>query len=317
MTQETRAGSPDAGPQVRGRSGARAVARFARLAAALLMGGLAAAVVQSGCSGTLPVARDIPRADCAKTSTDALTLMTFNIRVGFGDGRSGVRPQYLAFARKDLAPIIASIRSLNPDIVALQEVLTRQQGQRIAETLGMHYAFSSHLGEVPFWGVALLSKCPIEETEVAVVSDAFGNKRRALIGSVALEDGTIAVASVHTDPDVDIDMQLGRVSEALAQRGDEVILMGDMNLPPTAKGLEPIRTRYTDTAESARTRTAEAARERGTIAARNTPKKRIDYILVPQTRWRVLDAGLSLDRHAHASDHRGYFAVIRGLRSAE
>ena len=286
-----------------------------------------AGLVMSGCAGRAPqmvapsersATPQVTRASddlgsataCGKNSTDPLLLMTFNIRVGFGDQERGKRPQYLALRSKDLGPIVTSIRSVDPDVVALQEVLTARQGQRIADALGMHYAFASHLGNGPLWGVAILSKCPIADSEAVQVSDEAGNKRRALVASVAFDDRTVDFASLHTDPDVDVDAQLAAVSQAAS--GRDVILMGDFNVPPTNEGLDRFRRGFTDTAQAAPTTTALAVRERGTISGREAAKRRIDYIFVPKGRFAVLDAGLSLDDYAHASDHRAYYTLVQG-----
>ncbi|WP_298497839.1 endonuclease/exonuclease/phosphatase family protein [uncultured Maritimibacter sp.] len=282
-----------------------------------------AGLLVSGCAGRAPqmapttATPQVTRASddlgdatsCGTRSTDPLLLMTFNIRVGFGDERRGVRPQYLALRSKDLGPIVTSIRSVDPDVVALQEVLTSRQGQRIADALGMHYTFASHLGNGPLWGVAILSKCPITGSEAVQVSNEAGNKRRALVASVAFDDGTVDFASLHTDPDVDIDTQLAALSQAAWQR--DVILMGDFNVPPTDDGLDRFRQGFTDTAQAAPTTSALAVRERGTISGREAAKRRIDYIFVPKDRFAVLDAGLSLDAYAHASDHRAYYTLVQ------
>lgn len=100
----------------------------------------------------------------AAESGRSLTIMSYNIRVGYGRKDRGVNPGKLASRVKNLPAIVAAIESIDPDIVGLQEVLGSAQAKELAQALKMNYSFEWHRTRGSpglWWGVALLSKYPI------------------------------------------------------------------------------------------------------------------------------------------------------------
>ena len=73
-----------------------------------------------------------------------LTVMSYNIRVGYGGKDRGVDPYILSKRQENIAPIIAAIQSVGPDIIGLQEVRGSDQARRLALALDMNYAYAWH-----------------------------------------------------------------------------------------------------------------------------------------------------------------------------
>ena len=117
-------------------------------------------------------------------SADApLTVLTYNIRVGYGLSNPGASPYDLAWGR-NLGAVVEAIRSVNPDVVGLSEVAGESQARTIANALGMYYVFAWH-GNIrsPWWGVAVLSKHPIIRSRSFQINDYGTGSREAVAGT--------------------------------------------------------------------------------------------------------------------------------------
>jgi len=104
-----------------------------------------------------------------------LRVMTYNIRTGLGTQNPGKNPLHQLFDKHDVGPIVAAIAAADPDVVALQEVLGWGQTQRIARALSMDSTFAFHPSPLPWWGNAVISKCPITDKKRVVTSRGKGN----------------------------------------------------------------------------------------------------------------------------------------------
>jgi len=244
------------------------------------------------------------------------TIMTYNIRVGAGLRKYGRSPYLLKDElQPDLLPIIAAIRSVDPDIVGLQEVLGENQAANIAETLNMNYAYVPHGLEKygVWWGVAVLSKFPILHASRQEISSGRGNTRENCIAQIDIFGHKWMVVVIHKDKDQRDGAALYRTMELINKRGDPVVLLGDFNIRPGDKRWSIIRPRLQDTVYQAATSHARYAETRGTYPGKHGEHwgKRIDYILVDKGRFDVLDAGLVDEEYWSASDHIGYYAVVR------
>ena len=96
--------------------------------------------VLSGCSAF----QNIREPESIEASSTTITVMSFNIRHGCGLFFAGTTSG--AFFRncpKHLDAVAAAIRSVDPDIVGLQEVRTSQAGD-LGEMLNMNYAYLPH-----------------------------------------------------------------------------------------------------------------------------------------------------------------------------
>ncbi|TET95656.1 MAG: hypothetical protein E3J28_00270, partial [Desulfobacteraceae bacterium] len=73
-----------------------------------------------------------------------LKFMTYNIRVGAGIENPFTSIRNLPSSREKLERIALAIKSVDPDVIALQEVRGIHQATFLAKTLNLNYAYSSH-----------------------------------------------------------------------------------------------------------------------------------------------------------------------------
>lgn len=244
--------------------------------------------------------------DCNLGTDQPLTAMTYNIRVGYGAGREGINPFILALLPKRIDPIIAAIKDLDPDVLAIQEVTGPSQVNRIAEALGMNVAMGYHPSPVRWWGLALLSRCPIIKSQSFQTSSGRGNARSTLRATVDIGPAEVDFVVYHRDPDVNDGTQ-GLLLEQIARSGDNpVVVLGDFNLQPRAKRMTGILAAFDDTGAILSSTEAIRAREQGTLIKREG--RRIDYVLTEKGWFEILETGLTDKRYDSASDHRGYYA---------
>jgi len=250
------------------------------------------------------------------TQVRPFTVLTYNIRVGAGVRKYGRNPYLLKDdIQPDLPPIIAAIRSVGPDIVGLQEVLGEDQAASIAKVLNMNYAYVPHGLEKygAWWGVAVLSKFPILHVTRQEISSGRGNTRANCIAQIDVFGQRCVFVVIHKDKDQQDGAALYRSMELINKQGDPVVLLGDFNIRPGDKRWSITSTRLQDTVYQAATGHARYAEKRGTYPGKHCRHwgKRIDYILVDKGRFDVLDAGLVNEEYWSASDHIGYYAVVR------
>ena len=247
----------------------------------------------------------------------SLRVMTYNIRSGNGD----------------LTGTAAAIRTVAPDVVALQEVDVHwaprsnfaDQATELGQQLGMAVRFAriyrlppSSDGMPPReFGVAFLSKYPI----VRFVNDSLTRlstqeQTPEPTRMPGLLDVTIDVAGVrlrildtHLDYRADPRVREAQVAEILNYVGVSptgTILCGDLNAGPTAPELQPLFARLRDTWRS--------SNDSGFTYPAEQPTKRIDYVLTtPEFRVRSTRVVTTL-----ASDHRPVVAELTlGRASSE
>jgi endonuclease/exonuclease/phosphatase family metal-dependent hydrolase len=130
-----------------------------------------------------------------KDSAPSLRIVTYNIHKCRGMDRR-VRPER----------IVRVLMELRPDIVALQEVVSREGGAReedqarfVAEELGFHFAFGEnrrHKGGR--YGNVVLTRFPIESHQNYDISTIWGRENRGCLRTdVRLNDATLHVFNVH------------------------------------------------------------------------------------------------------------------------
>lgn len=231
--------------------------------------------------------------------------MSYNIRVGYGAEDFGVSPWVLKDRPKNLSRVAAAIRSVDPDVVGLQEVLGEAQVRELATALNLNYAYVAHADTRPgWWGVALLSKYRIVDVRGVHISPPPA-ARRMLVAKVSLGGRTTAFASVHVD-DRTTEQSLREVWRAVDKIAAPLVLMGDFNVTPADRSLAQFRARFVDTAEAVDTENSRNARRLGTFQGLG----RIDYILVEPQHFLIQDAGIGSREHWNASDHRPYYTRI-------
>lgn len=249
----------------------------------------------------------LPRA----TGAMPLRVMTYNIRSGNGD----------------LAGTAAAIRAESPDIVALQEVDVHwaarsafaDQATELGQRLGMQVRFApiyhvDSAGAPPReFGVALLSRHPItvfrNDTLTRLsTQDAHPVPTRMpglLEATIDVRGTTVHVFDTHLDYRKDPAVRRAQVAEMLAQidaRPGATLVFGDMNAPPDAPELQPIRARLHDAWDP--------SLGPGFTYPAEAPTERIDYILVSSD-FRVRRVTVPATQ---ASDHRPVMAELELTR---
>jgi endonuclease/exonuclease/phosphatase family metal-dependent hydrolase len=219
-------------------------------------------------------------------------------------------------AKIDLPRIAGVIKSVDPDLVALQEVDIRTQRSggvdqlwELARLTGMQPVFGqtiSHQGGL--YGNAVLARRPL----AGFANHALpGREPRGVIdGLVAPPPGATGLAAFHflaTHLDLNETDRLGAAAriEQVVNSWPEAapaILAGDMNAVPESKPVAALSRVWIAAEGKAPLLTSPAA----------APRRQIDYIFVhPANRWRVVEIRV-LDE-AVASDHRPLFAVVELL----
>ncbi len=219
-------------------------------------------------------------------------VMSYNIRSGNGD----------------LQKTADAIRSLNADIVGLQEVDVHwsprsafaDQATELGERLHMQVRFA-HIYDLPpsatgdssrEFGVALLSKFPIVNWSNRVITRLSTQQANAqpapmpgfLEATLDVRGTPVRAFVTHLDYRSDPAVRKRQVQDMLGYIGDAraaTLLMGDLNAPPSAAELEPLfrnlRDAWPANAGAGFTYPAERA------------EKRIDAVLI-SSHFRVLSA---------------------------
>lgn len=246
-----------------------------------------------------------PKSEIVKGS--CLQLMTYNIRVGAGRDGLLTPVKYLTSSENKLQKIVSAIRSLDPDIIGLQEVRGTAQAEFLADSLGMSYVYLSHEDSRLEWGLAVLSKFRITDHYGKFIRHDEKKPRVALVCTIELPDSIVTIINVHFHLG-DYDEQIEKTIRLMSYVTEPVILMGDLNLIDPDDGLAPIKRKLVDTCEVVDSKFSQEAKEIGT---HRFGSKRLDYIFVDPNRFSVLEAGLIPEEYRSASDHIGYFACVR------
>jgi endonuclease/exonuclease/phosphatase family metal-dependent hydrolase len=254
------------------------------------------------------------RTDKALPETGAgapLTVMSYNIRLGIG-GQYQAGSLYDMPWDRNLPAVIEEIRSVDPDIVGLQEVAGTHQAKTLSRALNMNYAYVGHETarvDGSWWGVAVLSKFPILKSRGVEISFGPGNQRTVIVATLDMGGRTATFLSVHKDKDLHDGSSIHAIMDIVAPIDGPVTLIGDFNFTPKkSKGrLETIAARFVDTAAAVQTQGARDAQFWGTFVR---SKRRIDYVFSDPRHFTVADAGVTLPDKP-ASDHRAYFAKLR------
>ena len=236
-----------------------------------------------------------------------LQLMTYNIRVGAGRDGLLTPVMYLTSSKSKLEKIALTIKSLNPDIIALQEVRGTAQAEFLADYLGINYAYLSHEDSRLEWGLAVLSRFKIAEYHQKIIRYDRKKPRIALVCTIELDDLSVTIINVHFYLG-DYDEQVAETIRLINSVSGPVILMGDLNLIDPDDELAPIKKKLVDTCEMVDSEYSREAKEIGTY---RFGSRRLDYIFVDPNYFSVLEAGLAPEQYRNASDHIGYFACVR------
>jgi endonuclease/exonuclease/phosphatase family metal-dependent hydrolase len=209
-------------------------------------------------------------------------------------------------AQPDPASVVAALRGLDPDIVALQEI-RRSQARAIGRMLGWHRRWArKHYPYSPFvwWraeGHAVMSRWPLTHVErtslTPGVSTWIHRHRIVLAATVTRGRSAVRLYDVHLEADVAaIDArieQAGRVADLVAEEGPPLpVVAGDLNSREESEVLRQFR------------RVGLVDHGGGVTSPSVAPHQRLDYVLVPETVvWRSTHTPETDERWQAISDH--------------
>ena len=243
--------------------------------------------------------REVDESPCLK-------FMTYNIRVGGGIENPLTSVRNLPSSRKKLERIALAIKSVDPDVIALQEVRGFHQATFLAKTLNLNYAYSSHGRRGLDWGLEVLSKFKILKVRSKVIY--YGRDQRVgVVYTIDINGSPITFLNVHYHFG-NFEQQVKSTMRLLSDTDGPVALMGDLNRTEHAYELKPIYEKMIDTCKAVDTDGSKDAKMIGTVL--RFSNYRIDYIFVDPTSFEVRDAGLIPEKHRSASDHIAYFACV-------
>jgi len=280
-------------------------------------------------------------ASAAASSEDRpLRVVTFNLL--HGGPWSGLTGDDDDLERR-LELMVAQLRALEPDVIALQESpVSRWRGDvaaRLAEALGFVHVHARATERVFPWrflgrlvmgalgfveGPAILSRFPIVSSQVYELPRCVRrlDPRVALRADVATPAGVLTVYSTHTSRD---DCQTQRLAElAGAHRGPlPTLVLGDLNTAESAPALrEILDLGFLDLFREANPTAVGATARQDVVAPAPTVRRRIDYVLLLPGRdvvAQVVSSRIVLNTPGQRadggplwpSDHYGVFAEIR------
>jgi len=253
------------------------------------------------CSGNLGEGRLEGRGD-----DEPLIVRVLSYNIHHGEGVDGV------FDLERLARIILSVE---PDLVALQEVdraTTRSSGvdqvTELGRLTGLQAAFGKAMDFADGgYGNAVLSRWPLLEIENHILPAGEGHEPRVAlavrvgIGESGREILFIGTHLDHTRDPTDRMAQAGRINELLLpDAGLPMILAGDLNAIPESEAMSVLLEAWTDA----------AVNDPEPTSPSDDPGRRIDYVLYrPANDWRVVEVRVVEEKVA--SDHRPLLAVLQ------
>ncbi|WP_316789297.1 endonuclease/exonuclease/phosphatase family protein [Pedobacter frigoris] len=210
----------------------------------------------------------------AGKKADVLKVMSYNVHHCNPPAKAGVI---------DIDAIAAVINSVKPDIVGLQEIDVKtgrsgkdiNQAQELAKKTGMHFFFGKAIdhdgGE---YGVALLSKYPVSETQVyhlTSLPEIKGEPRVLITAKLLLPSGrAIRFGNTHLDAERDPANRMAQIKEINAIAQKEVlpfVITGDFNAYPESEVIKEMDLAFTRTCQTCQP----------TIPA-DKPSRSIDFI---------------------------------------
>ncbi|MDP6443327.1 MAG: endonuclease/exonuclease/phosphatase family protein [Pirellulaceae bacterium] len=241
-------------------------------------------------------------ADDESNAKGQLRVLCYNIHHAEGVDR-----------KLDVPRIANIIKSVEPDIVALQEVdkkTTRVNGidepAELAKLTEMHVVFERNIrfagGE---YGNAVLSRFPFKShRNIHLPNFDNGEQRGVLICQLQIpgRESPLTFFCTHLDHRSDDKERVAsakRINELTLEIGDApMLLAGDLNATRDSQVLTTFQKLWT----------IANAKELPTVPVKQ-PRRQIDFVLVrPAAAWKVVEVKV-LDE-AVASDHRAILAVV-------
>ena len=214
----------------------------------------------------------------------------------------------------NLDTIAGVIKSLNPDLVALQEVDFKTER---AKKMDLAMELAQRTGLVPLfgkamdfsggeYGEAILSRYTFFSTRNHALGGTEGREpRSALEVNVELRSGDIirfiGTHLDHTRDETDRINQATKLNNLFSKDDTPSILAGDLNARPESKTMEILLKEW-----------AKSSSENTPTSPSANPRAKIDYILFrPAKRWRVIETRV-IDEKV-GSDHCPFLSVLELL----
>jgi endonuclease/exonuclease/phosphatase family metal-dependent hydrolase len=162
------------------------------------------------------------------------------------------------------------IRHEGADVVGLQEVDNHfgarsnfaDEAAWLASALHMHYCYGANLDLNPLepgqarrqYGTAVLSRLPILSCNNTLLPKTVAtNEQRGLLDTVVNVKGVpVRVYNTHLQPNAnDRTVQVQAIMEQIGHQQGPLVLMGDLNVAPTASELAPLYSSLTDAWQAA------------------------------------------------------------------
>lgn len=250
------------------------------------------------------VTHALPRSAVSTEQPVQLRVLSYNIH--HAEGVDGVL---------DVERIARVIQSVQPDVVALQEVDQRvartgaaDQPELLAKLTGLHVVFG---GNIPLqggaYGNAVLSRLPVTRSRNhPLPSFDQGEQRGVLeVELVHHNNQRILLWATHLDHRRDPQERVASatlINQLSRQSGDlPALLAGDLNDSPDSQTLTTLQQMWVSA----------SPQPQPTVPV-NQPARQIDFILFrPAARWRVSETRVLPE--AVASDHRAILAVLELL----
>lgn len=237
---------------------------------------------------------------------ESLKVMTYNIHACNPPSQPGIA---------DLDAIANAINEADPDIVLLQEVdkntgrngFTGNQSKELGKLTQMNYRFfSAILYMKGYYGVAVLSKYPLKDSQKYMLPKQSGTEQRVLGTAIVDLPGldSVMVACTHLEAK-NSSNRIEQVRELVQQLGTTqvpVILGGDLNERPDTDAFFSIF-------DQTFTRTCSGTDCPATFST-NDPKITIDYLAYrPQAAFEV--SNHQIVQENYASDHFPVMATFK------
>jgi endonuclease/exonuclease/phosphatase family metal-dependent hydrolase len=243
---------------------------------------------------------------CDASSPTRLRLLTYNIHHGEGVDRA-----------IDLPRLAKVIRSVNPDLVALQEVDNKtgrtgrvDQAAVLGQLTGMQHAFGSAMDfDGGQYGVAILSRYPILGTKTHALPRISGAEPRAALevrARIGEKGPEIIFIGTHFDHEGEQDRVAsaqylnslhpnteGQLGTWFTADEPPMFLAGDLNAKPTSNAMRVLYREWTDPTADRTTPTFPCSK----------PEEEIDYILMRPKSSQVSPGETKVVPEPVASDH--------------
>lgn len=232
--------------------------------------------------------------------------------------------------------VVEQLRALDPDVIALQEVLghetLRNQAEDLAEALGYHVYFVSTdpEGQPRRYGNALLTRAPMlgwDWVRLRPLQDS----RTAGHVRIDVAGHPVALYVTHLNYRDDADgarMRSEQLQDLLAfidrtADGAPAIVMGDFNATSNRPEITALSARFANAYDALHPGANSDQAAHTTLNPRYFPQdqRRIDHVYLQRDAWQPVEANIVLDRpdaQGHwPSDHFGMFVELRLARGAE